>query len=333
VILLLAATATWASEAVPSEELIVWADPFARWERRWHVQTEVDFAPMLLLLAERNHATQVDRLQVSAVLDCSKDIELLGHHWEVNCVVEDLSLVALVQRPGSHDLDVLQQADAALTGARLQLQVTAEGGVANVDLEGIGTRNSRDRQRVEALRQVLSRVILPFHLGLPQAIYDGARWQEYNSRLMTMPSSFGSGGSTRLAHFLDAHDGMLLVQTIGEGTLLPTMGVDSMSAEPGTGPDGGMFIPRGEHVDAYEVAMHGVAVFDRDTGIMTERVWSIDGGLSAGSPNRLRGLQYAHRGRLRLLGQGESPDLGATLVARPAPDAPGQGPLYQPMEL
>jgi hypothetical protein len=316
------------SDADAAEEIIVWGDRFARWERRWLVRTEVLFAPQHVLYAVTNHETRLNRLQIRAVLDCDKDIKLLAGNWEVNCTIEDIGLVGLVQRRGRDDLHVLEQTDAALTGARLQLQVSAEGGVANVDVEGLVPRNERDRLRIESYRQILSRVILPFHLGLPKVIHDGAKWYEYNSRLLSMPSQFASGGSTTIAHFLDEHEGYLLVQSLGEGVVRPVVGIDALGFD-----ENGMASIADVPVDTYEVGMHGVALFDKDTGIMEERVWVFEGGLTPGSPNLLRGFRYAHTGHLRMLGQREAPNVGATYIARVSADDPGDAPLYAPLPL
>jgi len=313
---------------VPTDEIIVWGDRFLRWERRWLVETEVHFAGPFELLAERNHQARVKSLQIRAVLDCDKDVKLLGANWEVNCTLEDLGLVGLVFRPGFHDQDVIEEVDAALTGARLQLQVSPEGGVVDVDVEGLVPRNQRDRDRIELYRQVLSRVILPFHMGLPKVIRDGAKWYEYNSRLMTMPSAYGSGGSTRIAHFMNAYDGHLLVQSTGEGIMRPVVGVDGHEeAEDGT------VSIRDPPVDSYEATMSGVAIFDPDTGIMSERVWTMDAGLTASSPNLLRGFRYHHRGHIRLLGQQDTPDVGKTYFARQDEEAPGQARIWVPLEI
>ncbi len=316
------------AEPAPSEDIIVWGDRFARWERRWLVQTEVGFAPQHVLYGVTNLETRLNRLQMRVVLDCDKDIKLLGANWEVNCTIEDIGLVGIVQRRGRDDDAVLQQTDAALTGARLQLQVTAEGGVANVDVEGMVPRNERDRMRIEAYRQILARVILPFHLGLPPVIHDGAKWYEYNSQLLTMPASESSGGSTTIAHYLDEHAGYLMVQSIGEGTMRPVVGIDCLGVD-----SDGMVSICDQPVDSYRIDMHGVAIFERDTGIMAERVWAFEGGLTAGSPNVLRGFRYSHQGHLRMLGQKEGPHVGTTYVARVKEDDPGDAPLYVPLAL
>jgi hypothetical protein len=291
------------------------------------VETELRFAEPFRLLADNNLESRLTNLQVRVVLDCDRDVVLGPKREEVRCTIEDISLVAMTSRPGSDDLRVLQEADAAMTGAQLQLQVTANGGVPNVGLEGFTPQNERDRRREEQYRQLLSRIILPFHLGLPPAIADGVTWYEYNSRLMTMPSATGAAGSTELAHFMDVFEGKLLVQTIGEGLVSPEGGWEGLGTDAGTGMAVGVTRP----VDMYEIELHGVAIFDIDTGIMSERIWAFGGGLTASSPNLLRALKYGHRGHLKLLGSTDGPDLGPTVMARATPDAKGEGPVWEPL--
>jgi len=307
-----------------SEEIIVWGDRFARWEHRWEVATEVHFAGPFELMAERNHQSRLAMIQVRAVFDCDKDIKLLGANWEVRCTIEDLGLVGHVFRRGHADERVLREVDAALTGAELQLQVSGAGGVVNVDIEGLVPRNDRDRKRVEGYRQLLSRVILPFHLGLPRVIHDGARWVEHDSRLLTMPSEFASGGNTRIVHFLNEYHDYLLVQSTGEGLMRPVVGSDGLSVDPETG----VVSINDPPVDSYETTMTGVALFEPDTGIMRERVWTVDAGLTAGSPNVLRGFRYHHHGRLRKLEPSDQPDVGKTYFARASEDDPGEAPVW-----
>ncbi len=310
-----------------SDEIIVWGDPFVRWDQRWHVETELRFGEPFRLFADNNLESRLSNVQLRVVLDCDRDVVLGPRRAKVRCVIEDIALVAMTSRPGADDLRVLQEADAAMTGAILELQVTADGGVPNVGLEGFSPKNKRDRLRQEQYRQILSRVILPFHLELPPVISGGVRWYEYNSRLMSMPSANVSAGSTKLAHFMDLFEGRLVVQTIGEGLVSPEGGWEAIGGDAATGQATMMSRP----VDTYQTEMHGVALFDLETGTMSERIWAFGGELTASSPNMLRALKYGHRGHLRLLAARDSPDVGATGMARASMEAPGEEPIWRPL--
>jgi len=320
------ASTTVEPEPPISDEIIVWGDPFLRWDQRWHVETELRFGEPFRLFADNNLESRLSNIQLRVVLDCDRDIVLGPRRQEVRCVIEDIGLVAMTSRAGADDLRVLQEADAAMTGAILELQVTAQGGVPNVGVEGFSANNERDRARQEQYRQLLSRVILPFHLGLPPAIADGVKWYEYNSRLMSMPSANVTAGSTQLAHFMDVFEGRLLVQTVGEGLVSPEGGWEAI------GEDGdGMATMVSRPVDMYQTEMHGVAIFELETGIMSERIWAFGGELTNSSPNLLRALKYGHRGHLRLLAEKDAPDVGTTTMARVSARVPGEEPIWQPL--
>ena len=311
-----ALAAALAEEPPADDEIVVWGDRFTRWEQRWWVETEVTFAEPFQLLAERNLESRLDAVRVRAALDCDRTTRLGAAREEVDCVIEDVALLAASSFPGRSDDAVLAEADAALQGARVQLQVDAAGRVQNVDVEGLTARNRRDAERIEGFRQLLSRVILPFHLALPDVVARSMRWEEPDSRLLSMPSTSGSGGSSRIVHTMTPYEGLLLVQSIGEATLLPSVGVDSFSLE------GGVATARGEAVASFALRMDGVAVFDPRTGVLLERVWSVIGERTAAGPAAVSARGYRHTGRFRVLGDAERPDLGATAMLPPGTPLP-----------
>lgn len=291
--------------AEPSDEIIVWGDRFARWERRWYVETEVNFLEPQVEYARVVHEMRVKTLQVRAVLDCGIDFVLGPGSREVSCTVEDIALVAAPVLPAPSDPALLDEIDADLTGAVVQLQVRESGKVPNVDLEGIATGNPREVARREHLRQIMSRVILPFHLQMEEVVRDGMQWYEYNSLLFQLPTQQWSrgtrlwvggtathGGST-MAHFLNGIDPEhFVIQSIGEATVVN---------------------PHSGNMVALE--MHGVSLVQRDTGILSERVWVVRGGQTASSLRNLSGRGWYHAGALRMLGQTEQVDVGGTWVA------------------
>ena len=290
-----------------SEQIYVFGDRFARWERRWWIETEVFFLKPLTLLAERNHEVAVQGVQIRAVYDCSKDWKIAGDNWEVSCKIEDIGLKVAPRIKTKHADAVLAEIDEKLTGATLQLQVGASGQVANVDLEGIEHRNERTRQALENMRQLMGRAILPFHLKQPKVLQEGMRWEEYNSHLFALPSVTASTGSSVIAHYLNSFSGMLLVQSIGKGTIGSDVGADRTYVDG----DGGTRI-ESMPTDMIEMKMDGVAVYDPKDGVLTERVWSISGGYSASSPSALNNATYWNAGSLKMLAPGQRPDVGTT---------------------
>lgn len=318
--------ASVAAAAEPTEEVVVWGDRFARWQRRWSVQTEVRYLEPQTLFASRNNELSYVAVQIRAVLDCKVDFVLGPGSREVTCAIEDVGLVALPRMQVPTNARVLEEADASLTGATVQLQVREAGQVTDVDLEGIAWTNDRERQRVEQLRALMSRAVLPFHLEMNDAVRTGDRWYEYDSQLFRMPAATASVGGSTMAHYLNRLDDRhFIIQSIGAATMTspPRDGVLQVSFEASSDAVPREWTPPR---DVVAVDMHGVAILDRDTGILSERVWVVSGQVTAASPNAIRLVGWYHGGRLRMLGQQERVDVGSTWVARslarddPAPE-------------
>ncbi|MCB9687078.1 MAG: hypothetical protein H6738_16920 [Alphaproteobacteria bacterium] len=280
-----------------AEEIVVWGDLFARWDdTRWLVKTEVGMPFELVFAADMNKELQVREFQVAAVLHCSKDWKLSGKKYEVGCALEDVALQAAVSERNVSEADVeraqgiLDEIDRKLTGAILQLQVADDGRVTDLDLEGITTHNRRQNVMQETLRQVVSRMVVGFHMKMQKfnQLHEG-KWYEFNSTLMSIPlppGVPGSSGSSMMVHQLDRYKGHVLVQSVGKGT---------------TEVSGNLFT----------LAFTGVSIYDDREGFMSERVWALEGTPNASTLFNAA-ASYFHAGRIAMLGPDDHPDLGPT---------------------
>lgn len=352
------------------EEIIVYGDNFARWdETRWFVQSELWIPLGVHFASDQNRAFDSNIFQIRAVIFCEKDARLSKKRWEVTCKIEDIALLATTIRNWKRERDramveeVLAEIDAKLTGKVVQLQVDENGGVTNFDLEGIETSNERERQNQETLRQVITRTMAGFHLRIPDHAQRSGQWVEYNSELMDMPSLTSSRGSTTMVHQVSPYKGNQIVQTVGEGIVsanLPNRrtveegiaesaisdsgaGVTRASignaggGAPSTGPQEISTV--NDRVGAelavemtYKLGASGVAVFRKDDGIMTERVWTVEGTATASSAMGVDTGPFRNAGRIRILGQDEPVDVGPTgQVAWPGREMEGL-PKWVPLE-
>lgn len=324
--MVLAVTAATAAPAMAQDdeelfdEIVVYGDLFARWDdTRWLVETELAVPIPLTFARDQNLEIRATAMQVRAIIGCNKDAQLRKKRWEVVCEVEDVALKVVPFRNdrGRKKLEdgatVLQEIDAKLTGAVLQLQVADDGRVTNLDLEGVPKNNRRMSEIHETLRQVMSRVVVGFDLKLRKynQLNEG-KWTEFNSALMTMPlppSITGVAGSSMLVHYLNKYQGQVLVQSIGKG---------------------GVNVPWGEMQLNFTTELIGVSIFDPEEGYMTERVWSLTG--TSNASNLFSKGSYAHAGRIRMLGAKEAPNLGSTeLVNGPDEEDRGLG-TWVPIE-
>lgn len=321
------AGAAFAGDAV--EEILVWADRFARWKHRWYVETEVILPTPFAVSAIANGEIRVSGFQIRAVLDCDVDFVLGPNAREVTCALEDVGLVLRPIVYSASDDQIVAELDATLTRAAVQLQVREDGSVPNVDLEGVSGASQRESVRREQLRQMISRAVLPFHLKLEDTVRLGSSWYDYESPLFWMvtqsqavdyrgtrggrAAGTASLGASTVASFLDVLDEKhLVIQSVGKATMVgnpPVVGQLSQDLE-------GKWTESMPPTDQFALELTSVGIVDRDSGILTERVWVVKGGMTASSPNTLSGGTWFYAGRLRMLAQDEHPNVGESWVAR-----------------
>ncbi len=297
------------------DEIVVWGDLFARWdETRWSIATELGVPLPMLFTRDQNLEFQTMGFQVRAVVGCSKEWKLGRKRYEVDCAIEDIAIQASIAQDRIREKDieraqlVLDEIDAKLTGAAIQLKVADDGRVTGIDLEGVTKTNRRESEMHETLRQVLSRLVVGFNLKLRKwnQLHEG-KWTEYNSSVLHLPALGGMSpnGSNMLVHYLNKYRGHLLVQSIGKG-------VSSLNGI------------------NYTTELIGVSIFDGEDGFMTERVWAVDGQSTASA--LFQNQSYFHAGKITMLGERDRPDVGPTRpVSAPKNEWPGL-PKWEPIE-
>lgn len=294
-----------------TEEIIVWGDLFARWDdTRWMITTELGLPVPLTLTKDEVDEFQASLLQIRAIFNCSKEWKLSRKKFEVNCEIEDFGMKAAMDhrrlKPSriAKAQGVLDEIDAKLTGAAVQLQVAADGRVLNVDLEGLPRQNRRQSAAQETLRVVLGRLIAGYNLKMQRfnQLHEG-KWIEYNSSLMSLPVEGRALGSNMLVHYLNRYKGHVLVQSIGKGSTQLTY---ERAQVPGQ--RGGV----SQQVMTYDLDLIGVSIFDDQEGFMTERVWAVNGKTTGSTYFQDR--YYFHAGRVTLLGAKDRPSCGPSTV-------------------
>lgn len=325
-----------------AEEIIIYGDDYARWdETRWFVQTEM-WAPLGVWFAsDQNLEFESNIFQIRAIVFCTKDEQLSKKKWQVDCKIEDIALRVTSARNWRREKDrttvqtVLDEVDTKLTGKVIQLQVDERGGVTNFDLEGITTANQRERRTQETLRQIIQRTMAGFHLRIPDHAQRSGQWVEYNSELMEVPSLTSARGSSTLVHQVSPYQGLQIVQTVGEGTMsvqVPNRRMDDGFVNFALSDAGGNVSSPGAAAGArglesavtvntgagaeldleatYTLKAVGVAVFRKSDGIMSERVWAVDGRSTASSAGGVDTGPFRNAGRIQLLAEGEQVSVG-----------------------
>ncbi|MCB9681923.1 MAG: hypothetical protein H6733_10665 [Alphaproteobacteria bacterium] len=297
-------------------EVIVYGDPFARWDgTRWLVHTQVGMPVPYSLLALRNRETEVVAIDTRFVMACEKTWRTGDHRFEVDCALEDVSLQVAPYRNGVPDTvttRVVTELIGHLRGGKLQIIVGDDGRILDI---GLTSLEDRGEEQAVALRQqarsLLARSMLGFQLKLPgPGRIQGGQWVEYDSPLFDLPTTTRTEGlqsewwtprkpvtvnglgSSYIVHQLDRYQGRLVVQSLGEAAI----GIGDTDKGNGS---------------IFQVSMDGVAVFDEGTGVLTERVWAFRGRASSGSSlsDGRVSPYYFNTGRFTLLGEDDHPAL------------------------
>jgi hypothetical protein len=324
------ALSAWAAESgqpapALAAEGLVW-----RWEgenRRFRVETEVVLPTYMWFLADQNRQARVAAWQVGAILDCDQAVPDGKKAWAIECGIVDVALRAAAlpgdqAAPGRLSVldPILAELDTKLTGARLQFSLRTDGRVTSVDVEGLQHTERRIGQMNENLRQVFARLIAGFDLELPKnGSAPSGVWSQRSSQLMAAPNQVGSlGGSETLHRVYHIVDPQVVIQSSGKGMIAPVSAA--------------LDAPQ----NLYESRVESVAVFDPSKGLLTERIWTVEGTPTASSAiaEGGAGVSYYQHGRLNWIRPGEpDPSLGASEeVASPGQTATALH-LWQPLDV
>jgi hypothetical protein len=306
------------------EEVIIFGDRFARWDHtRWYAEMQIGFPSPFYFYAKENHEFRATQLQVRSAFLCDKTWKRGNRQFEVLCDIEEVSLRAVMfESFNEHVTDILTELDNDLTNAKLRLYVTDDGKIDNVDFEGFEANNRRELIRRENARQIFVRLMASFHMKLPRSssMHEG-QWVEYDSPLFLLPTpqivedstvsrggdstsssagttapvNFASMGGSHVLNQLDKYKGQLVVQSVGKATIS-----DGSESD--------------ESANYYSVKFDGVAIYDPNSGVMTERVYALRGKATASSAlaDGFGGAFYYHTGRVRMIEETTKVDVGPT---------------------
>lgn len=217
---------------------------------------------------------------------------------------------------------VLAEWDQLLTDAGVELFVTDDGRVTNIGLSNFPANNRREMEVKEACRQLMLRVMSGFTMKLPKSSAMGEhQWLEYQPPAFLLPGLSASMSGGHIVHQVDKWRGLYFVQSVGKGTIMATAAGGDSSEDDGD-------------VNYFNITYDGVALYDPDSGIMTERVWAMRGGATASSAmaDGWSGSRYFSSGRLRMIAKDEKVEVGYTGRVSSAGQSVQGVPAWEPME-
>ena len=278
-----------------------------KWEdsRRFLLIADVNAPEFLWFQAELNHQARVFNWRTNLVVDCSGEAAGKKAHY-VSCKIEDVSIQAQ-PLPGDTEAmaPVLEDLDQKLTGAMLNLELTNDGRVRSVDLEGINRRHRRLNQIVETMRLVLTRSVAVLDLQLPKKGTDGGsgQWVQKQTLVTAFPSSLGTLGSVKTVHEIKTDDGdSIVLATSGKGLAGSGRTIQVNGQE--------------QVANMYDVQYAGEATFDLKDGSLLAREYQMRGTPTASSEmsGAWQGQPYLQYAKLMRLDKGEKPNLGESRI-------------------
>ncbi len=247
---------------------LVWQWPEGE-TRRYRLKADLQLHQAMFLQAEYNKDSRVYDLAYAVDLDC-KAVEQ-GKGFLVTCDIDDAQLTAAGEDPDNL-LPILDEWDGKLTdSAKVQLTLTEDGRVKEIDLLGLNERNQRIRLIKETMHALLSRGLSAFDLQLPKKGNDeGESWKQKSELVMQLPILVGGVGSSQLRNEVSGDDGGLpVIDTTGRGSLM----IGEQISGPGdTRPP-----------DVFDFTVSARGTFDPAKGMLVSRAMMVQGTLTPGS--------------------------------------------------
>ena len=256
---------------------------------RFFVEAEVQLPERLWLEAEFNKNVRAVGWQLQAVLDCESS-DGNARRRQVVCTIEDLGLRAATLRGDQgHALPVLEEYDAVLTGATLQLDLRPDGRIAHYEVQGVPTDNLRTRGRLQTMRLLLRPLAVALEVQVP---LDGeSPWFMRDTQLCQYPTMWGT---------------LAPVEGIAVGTMRAGDVLEIASSAKGT-------MSPGESANLITCDTTERAFFAVGRGI-ARHTWEMYGDLTPGSPGSMgiTTIPFTQRGQLVRLQPGEVATVMAT---------------------
>jgi hypothetical protein len=263
---------------------------------RYYIEADVRLGTAMVFRAATNQQVRMGEFRIRLVTTCRAEVAT-KRSWDLLCSVDDIALrgTPLTSERGRAQ-SVLEEYDQNLTGSLVQLTLTADGRVKDVDLEGISKSRRRLSVIHETLRQIMSRTFAGLDLQLPRrGDDDGRAWVQVGSPTTSFPVNGGTFGAIDIVHAVNATAGDLVeVHSVGKGVLIPT--------DSSTGEDGG---------GAWTTTVQGWARFDTALGQMAERHYLVVATPTAGNGAAVGGnVQYTQAVTLQRVTDGTAPTVG-----------------------
>jgi hypothetical protein len=190
--------------------------------RRFYIQAQIQLAEVMVFRATNNTDVRITELQLNINTNCKAVAPVGKRGWELDCSFDDFAIQgAPIATEKGRLLPVLDEVDAYMKEASVQLVMLNDGRLRSLDLEGIVKRNTRTVDMHETLRLVLTRAFSVLDLELPSKGEDkGKAWRQTGSRVAEFPSNKGTFGLVEINHAVKETQGnKVTIESTGRGTI------------------------------------------------------------------------------------------------------------------
>lgn len=247
-----------------------------RWEdhevRSYRIQTYMQFRPgEVRLAAGKNLDARVEDIALGLETDC-RSVASSRRAMELECVINkaEMGLGAAGADQANAD-EIAAEYTALLAVARVQLELTREGRIKTVDVEGIPKNTEREGARHEMLRLMVARAFGGLEIELPKdGDTRGEPWEQGGlPMVMRLPVTSGTVGKAKVIHAVEhVVDGVVTIQTHGDGSAQSGRELSAAAAGQGT-------------ARVVEVVIVGTARFNEQEGYLVSNEYRIQGQLTA----------------------------------------------------
>lgn len=190
---------------------------------RYHAEALIQAGTPVQLLASNNINARVVMIGAAFDLDCSG--EMGTRDWKMLCELDNVGLQAAAFTPDKQDeVDtIMAEYMAFMEDAQVQVEMTTDGRIRMVDIEGIDKRDERMRYVHEYIRLIVRRGFAPMDIQLPRknTAEVGDKWKrKTGSTTFEMFSRFGTAGGSLIKYEVaDAAGGRVVVNHTGRGNI------------------------------------------------------------------------------------------------------------------
>jgi hypothetical protein len=247
---------------------------------RWHEQEVVSYRIQtymqfrygeLRLIAAKNIDARIEDLALGIETDC-RSVSLTRRTQALECRIRkaELGLTALPAEQEKANL-IAAEYSALLANARVQLELTREGRIRTVDIEGISKDTEREGARHEMLRMLVGRAFGGLEFELPKdGDTRGEPWTQGGLPLiMRLPVTSGTVGKAKVRHTVEGQEGSVVtISTSGAGSAQSGAELERAAASRQT-------------ARIVEVIWVGTMRFDEQLGVLLHNDYTVQGTLTA----------------------------------------------------